>query len=159
MATLLDSELPARAKTVGRKIDPAEAYIDMIVVEEAGGAGDVQVCVDGLSIDGIVFAKDNQSKTRHAKFDETKDLIGPTASECESGGESARTTSSEERQLAFLSWMVDRNSFGRLNTLANRSNTSSRLDLMQSSCASRRRCSKIRKRCDLGIWLIAPARF
>ena len=69
LATLLDAELPKLRRASSKRIDAAEAYVDLVIVEENAGPGEIQICVDGLSIDGIVFAKDNATKTRNARHE------------------------------------------------------------------------------------------
>lgn len=64
IASRLDKQLPALRKALGQRIDTSEAYVDLVVVEDAVGAGNVRIGVDGLAIDGIVFAADQPKRER-----------------------------------------------------------------------------------------------
>lgn len=79
LPTVLESQLPTLRKTRQHKIDPSGAYVDLVVVQDAAGPGENQICVDGLIIDGVAFANE-QPKKHHSKSSSLKgEGIGRTA--------------------------------------------------------------------------------
>jgi hypothetical protein len=83
-ATLLDAQLPILRKSLGRSIDPAGAFIDLIVVEDSLGPGNLTVGVDGLTIDGIAFVADqtprpSSSSKKSYSDDAQKNILRVTA--------------------------------------------------------------------------------
>lgn len=61
---LLETQLPTLRKSNSTKIDTSGAYLDRIVVQDASGFGENQICVDGLIIDGVAFPTAKPRKSR-----------------------------------------------------------------------------------------------
>lgn len=78
ISSLLQKQLPTLRSTGQQRIDVAGAYLDLIVIEDGPGLGENQICVDGLTIDGMVPLDAQKIRPRTSTKSSSKKVIEKT---------------------------------------------------------------------------------